>query len=79
VTYLGTSSSGLPSDQRYTVGDANNDGNVDGADFTIWAGQLGQHSSEPVGIALAAVPEPASMGLVGLAVAGLAARRRRIS
>jgi hypothetical protein len=49
-------------------GDANSDGAVDGADLQAWAGQFGDAGS---GANLAAVPEPASLGL--LLLVGIAA------
>ncbi len=55
-------------------GDANADGNVDAADLGIWQGQFGSAATVS---AVSAVPEPASIGLVLLAMAGLAMVRKR--
>ncbi len=57
-----------------TMGDADGDGDVDGADFTIWQRQLG---TDPVAApAAGAVPEPASAALLLLVALAFAARRR---
>ena len=57
--------------------DDNNDGLVDAADYTIWRDNYGQGGTQ----ALAAVPEPASAGLVALGVASVLGvhHRRRAS
>jgi hypothetical protein len=56
-------------------GNADADGDVDGTDFLIWQQQLGSGAAT---VAAGAVPEPAALGLAGLAVAAtLAAGRRR--
>ena len=60
---FGTSSGALRSN-----GDADSDGDVDGADFLIWQRQLG---TSPALAATAAVPEPSSLVLVGIALVGL--------
>ena len=55
--------------------DADNDGDVDGADFLIWQRQIFNGASN---VAVAgAVPEPASVTLAVLAAWGAAARRRQ--
>lgn len=65
-------------------GDANLDGNIDGADFLIWqqdaAYLASMGSSSGAGISLAAVsaavPEPASVWLIWIAAAGLMGLKR---
>jgi hypothetical protein len=59
------------------TGDANGDLAVNDADLTIWKTQFGTDPTPVVGAA-AAVPEPTTLGLAGLALVGtLAAARRR--
>ncbi|BBO30482.1 dockerin type I domain-containing protein [Lacipirellula parvula] len=60
-------------------GDANEDGKVDGADFLTWQHQFGQTPAvAAAGSVAAAVPEPSSLLLIGVAAAvGLGAVRRR--
>ena len=58
---------GDPSD-----GDYNDDGWVDGLDYLEWAANFGSHSAT-------AVPEPGGIGLLGVAVVGWYASRRRYS
>jgi len=54
--------------------DANGDGKSDGADFLIWQQQFG--SGVPASAAIGAVPEPASIALIGLAATAMAACSR---
>lgn len=57
-------------------GDADGDHDVDGVDFLVWQQQLQNPGASP---SSGAAPEPASIGLAGLALAaGAAARRRRV-
>ena len=57
--------------------DANGDGKSDGTDFLIWQRQFG--SGVPASAAIGAVPEPATIALLGLATMAMAAcgRSRR--
>jgi hypothetical protein len=57
--------------------DANGDGKSDGTDFLIWQRQFG--SGVPASAAIGAVPEPASIALIGLAATAVVAcgRSRR--
>lgn len=55
--------------------DANGDGTSNGSDFLMWQQQFG--SGVPAVPAVGAVPEPASMALVGLAAAVMALGLRR--
>ncbi|MCA9100240.1 MAG: PEP-CTERM sorting domain-containing protein [Planctomycetales bacterium] len=52
-------------------GNFNGDNAVDGLDYLIWAGNFGQHASGT------AVPEPGTLALAVMAVAGLFVGRRR--
>jgi hypothetical protein len=54
--------------------DANNDGVSDGADFLEWQQQFG--SGVPATAAVGAVPEPASIAMIGLATMAMAASGR---
>ncbi|MDZ4697344.1 MAG: hypothetical protein SGI86_19555 [Deltaproteobacteria bacterium] len=64
---------GLPS-QRWATGDFNYDGLVNLDDFTALASNFGLSA---VDLPRSSVPEPTAFGAIGLAMAGLAARRRR--
>jgi hypothetical protein len=70
----------------YHNGDFNYDGDINGDDYFIIDSNIGIGQSAtpfpissgvPSTLGLAAVPEPASIGLIGIAACGLAARRRR--
>jgi fibronectin-binding autotransporter adhesin len=70
---------GGSSTKLWTEGDWDYDGDVDGVDVGLWSGNFtgsgGGVLSPPAGVA--AVPEPASIGLFGIAAAGLIGRRQR--
>jgi hypothetical protein len=55
-------------------GDADGNGAVDGADYLAWQQQFGTTPAAP---SAGAVPEPASLLLIGLAAGGFAVRRWR--
>lgn len=65
----------------FTFVDANNDGGLEGAGCPAWepcSGATGYLQSRPAQLAqVAAVAEPASMGLLGLGAVGLLLARRR--
>ncbi len=72
-------------DKRYFSGDFNYDDIVDGDDYFIIDGNFGPaqgnpfNAAAPAGLSgVSAVPEPASLGLLGLAAGGLFGRRRRV-
>jgi hypothetical protein len=72
-------------------GDFNNNGKVDGADFLLWQRNFGQPGFDAASLAqwkanfgagaaeaaVGAVPEPATIGLIAMAGAALAASRRK--
>ncbi|QDT71580.1 PEP-CTERM sorting domain-containing protein [Lacipirellula limnantheis] len=64
---------GLGSGALHSQGDADLDGDVDGGDFLVWQRQVGQTPNPP---AIAAIPEPATIGLLSIALAAGAWRRR---
>jgi hypothetical protein len=81
---------GIAAGALKSQGDANADGAVNAADLTLWKAQFGSSAfSGPgalvrgfvkyVGGAVAAVPEPSSILLVGMGLTALAAGRRRRS
>lgn len=57
---------GLTTGATKSLGDANGDGVVDGRDFMAWQRQLGSGVA-PAAASVAAVPEPAGLGLVLIA------------
>jgi fibronectin-binding autotransporter adhesin len=70
-----------PTPTGATVGDADGDGDVDGTDYTLWTRQFNNLSPGSGGGngGNGVVPEPASLSLLGLAIAGIlcCGRRRR--
>jgi glucose/arabinose dehydrogenase len=68
---------GLTTEARPADGDANGDGVVDGADFLAWQQNYGWSALNVGGGApSAAVPEPGSLAIVGLAVLAIVRVRR---
>jgi fibronectin-binding autotransporter adhesin len=73
---LGTT--GIDLGAAWFSGDTNFDGNIDPNDYTGIDAALGLGAGNPLSAqGLAAVPEPASIGLVFAAAAGMLSRRRR--
>lgn len=66
----GSMGAGLPAD-------GNGDGVIDDADRTIWANNYGAMAMSPATATGAAIPEPTTVLLAGLAIAGVATARRR--
>jgi hypothetical protein len=73
---LGTN--GVNLGQSWFKGDMDGDGNITSADYTGIDANLGKGVGNPLAAqGLAAVPEPASLSVLGIGAIGLLSRRRR--
>jgi hypothetical protein len=87
AAYLNNQNSGNAALTGWANGDFNYDGVVNGSDYTLidnafnmQGAQLSTEIASPTALiaggAVSAVPEPASLGLLGISALGLLARRR---